>query len=155
MKACSLFFFSPSISALTAHPLHLLYGELQLKCILGDAGLLYNLAAGFHSCLSATHKTCTHTHTQRMPSGTERIPCVFDRKKNTRVTPQQHITYTASKTKCISCPCTLSLLFSRNIGVIQKPLAYLSIPFSLLFLPLFRCRFFPTQNSISKLVPVR
>lgn len=93
IKACSLFFFSPSISALTAHPLHLLYGELQLKCILGDAGLLYNLAAGFHSCLSATHKTCTHTHTEDAKWHWKDSVCVWQKEKHQSYATTTHNIY--------------------------------------------------------------
>lgn len=156
-KACySLFCVSSSVCALTAHP-HLLYRELLLKCILGDARLLYNLPAGFHSCPSATQQTCTHTKThthqrcQETPKGVQSMCATQRQKDRSHATPAHHI-YKNHKNTVHSL--LVNSLYKHKTSF-RSPLANLSIPLSLSFLPLFLCRFFPTQNSISKLVPAR
>jgi len=119
-----------------SHPATFLTGN-QLQCILGDARLLHNLPAGFHSSPTDRH-TRPHGGRQVALKGL----CVLEEMERQRQLQQ---------TKSWSA--TLS---SRHVDYFfQEPLVYLSIPLSLSFLPLFRCRIFPAQNSISKLVPAR
>lgn len=146
------------LCALTSHPLHPVYKELQFKCILGDARLLYNLPAGFHSCLSDTQQTCAHTYIQTMPSGTERIyVCVWESKRPESCHTDPLLEHLQKQNLSLSAVSCLYISQKTYKTFVEAPSVslYLSIPLSLTFPPLSLCCSFPTQNSISKLVPAR
>lgn len=107
------------VSGLTAHPHCFLLGEVLLKCILGDVSLLYNLAAGHHSCQSATQQTCTFTHTADAKELWKDSTHLRERHANTQLTQNQK-----QNQSLVLSP---SIFLEKHVGDFQNPLVNLFI----------------------------